>query len=437
IRQFETYVESGNRASMRILFVKEHQRSNFPYLLKSRLISKAFELGGGSWSVYGVGDGFSNDVKEQAGMVQIKVLGYNYEELQSLAAAMKDSLLEYRRIQEVTIDSKFSWYKSDYMEYFFHLNKQELVQKNLVSGELFNYLNPMFERGGYAGDWINEGRIEPIRLYSLQTRKLDIWNMENYPGMIGEKGYKLSEVAVIGKDQAPQDIAKEDQQYRLCLQYGYIGSYQQSWNVQERVIESFNKTAPLGYKAESDSSRYWWSQGVSSQYWLLFIIMVIVFFMTGILFNSFKQPLVILFIIPISFIGIFLTFYLFDLNFDQEGFAAFILLAGIAINANIYILSEYNNIKEAYPGMAPVKVYIKAWNAKIRPIFLTIISTVLGFIPFIVGQYKEGFWFPLAAGTIGGLVLSLIALFFFLPLFMGVGRRKTSGKSRKSANLLT
>lgn len=70
-----------------------------------------------------------------------------------------------------------------------------------------------------------------------------------------------------------------------------------------------------------------------------------------------------------------------------------------------------------------MRAYLKAWNVKIRPVFLTIISTVLGFIPFMVGEYKEAFWFPLAAGTIGGLVLSFVALFVFLPLFMGVGKK--------------
>jgi hypothetical protein len=35
----------------------------------------------------------------------------------------------------------------------------------------------------------------------------------------------------------------------------------------------------------------------------------------------------------------------------------------------------------------------------------------------MVGESKEGFWFPLAAGTIGGLVMSIIGIFFYLPIF--------------------
>lgn len=64
-----------------------------------------------------------------------------------------------------------------------------------------------------------------------------------------------------------------------------------------------------------------------------------------------------------------------------------------------------------------VRAFVKAWNTKIIPIFLTVVSTILGFIPFMVGTGKEGFWFPLAAGTIGGLVMSIVGIFVFLPIF--------------------
>jgi multidrug efflux pump subunit AcrB len=425
VKQFETYIESGRRASIRILFLKQHQRSSFPHLLKSKLIGKALDLGGGSWSVYGLGDGFSNEMKERAGSSRIKLLGYNYDELNALAREMQDSLLKHRRIKEVLIDSKFSWYKNDYMEYAFDLHKEELVETAILPVDLFNATRPMFEKNIHAGDWLHDGHIEPVRLFSRQAGEIDIWNMEHYPGQSGDRKYKLTDIAQIEKRIEPQDIAKENQQYRLCLQYEYIGAYQQSQKVMEQVIDNFNKTAPLGYKAESESYHYWWGKsGNASQYLLLFLVIVIIFFMTGFLFNSSTQPLVVIFIIPVSFIGLFLTFYLFKLNFDQGGFAAFILLAALSVNANIYLLNEYNNIRRSKPLIKASRAYIKAWNVKIKPIFLTIASTVLGFIPFMVGEYKEAFWFPLAAGTVGGLIFSFIALFFFLPLFMGVGKRK-------------
>jgi multidrug efflux pump subunit AcrB len=189
--------------------------------------------------------------------------------------------------------------------------------------------------------------------------------------------------------------------------------------VQERVLEAFNDSLPMGYSAQpQDYYYYGWSRETNKQYLLLLLIIVIIFFTTSILFNSLRQPLAIIFVIPVSYIGVFLTFYVFRLNFDQGGFASFVLLCGITINASIYILNEYNKIRGRKPLISPYRAYLKAWNTKIMPIFLTVVSTVLGFIPFMLGPEKEAFWFPLAAGTIGGLLMSLAGIFFYLPIFV-------------------
>ena len=60
----------------------------------------------------------------------------------------------------------------------------------------------------------------------------------------------------------------------------------------------------------------------------------------------------------------------------------------------------------------------------VREFFLTVMSTVLGFVPFMVGTGKEAFWFPLAAGTIGGLVMSVIGILIYLPVFTLKANRK-------------
>jgi multidrug efflux pump subunit AcrB len=67
--------------------------------------------------------------------------------------------------------------------------------------------------------------------------------------------------------------------------------------------------------------------------------------------------------------------------------------------------------------MSPARAYIKAWNRKITPVFLTVVSTVPGFIPFTPGETKEAFRFPLATGTTGGLLMSIAGIFVYLPVF--------------------
>ncbi len=420
IRQFHTSIYSPRRAGIQIYFKKEAQNSGFPYTLKANMISKALELGGGSWGIYGLQDqGFSNDIRENAGSFRIRMYGYNYDELYEWAEKLKTRLLTHRRIKEVLINSEFSWWKDDYQEFYFNLNKERMAQEDIDAHALFAAVRPIFGKNMEIGSVVTEQGTEKIKLSSRQSGEYDIWAMQFFPyGVENDKHYKLSELAAVEKGQMPQEIAKENQQYRLCLQYEYIGSSEMGNKIQKRDLEEFNKLLPMGYTAESDSNSWAWGEKDNRQYLLLLVVIAIIFFTTGILFNSLKQPLAIIFVIPVSYIGVFLTFYWFRLNFDQGGFASFVLLCGITVNASIYILNEYNGIRRRFPRLSALRAYVKAWNAKVVPIFLTVVSTILGFIPFMVGTEKEAFWFPLAAGTIGGLVMSVIGIFFFLPVFV-------------------
>ncbi len=420
IRQFHTSIYSPRRAGIQIYFKKEAQNSGFPYTLKANMISKALELGGGSWGIYGLQDqGFSNDIRENAGSFRIRMYGYNYDELYAWAEKLKTKLLTHRRIKEVLINSEFSWWKDDYQEFYFNLNKERMAQEDIDAHALFAAVRPIFGKNMEIGSVVTEQGTEKIKLSSRQSGEYDIWAMQYFPyGVENGKHYKLSELAAVEKGQMPQEIAKENQQYRLCLQYEYIGSSEMGNKIQKRDLEEFNKLLPMGYTAESDSNSWAWGEKDNRQYLLLLVVIAIIFFTTGILFNSLKQPLAIIFVIPVSYIGVFLTFYWFRLNFDQGGFASFVLLCGITVNASIYILNEYNSIRRHFPRLSALRAYVKAWNAKVVPIFLTVVSTILGFIPFMVGTEKEAFWFPLAAGTIGGLVMSVIGIFFFLPVFV-------------------
>lgn len=420
IKQFHTSISSARRGSIQIYFKKEYQNSGFPYILKANIISKALELGGGSWGVYGLQDqGFSNDVRESAGSYRIKMYGYNYDELYGWAEKLKTKLLSHRRIKEVLINSEFSWWKDDYQEFYFNLDKERMVQEDIYAQQLFAAIKPIFGKNMEVGAVVTENGTEKIKLSSRQSHEYDVWAMQFFPyGAGDDKHYKLSELATVEKGQMPQEIAKERQQYRLCLQYEYIGSNEMGHKIQERDLEEFNAMLPMGYTAESEHDSWGWGKKDNKQYLLLLVVIAIIFFATSILFNSLKQPLAIIFVIPVSYIGVFLTFYWFRLNFDQGGFASFVLLCGITVNASIYILNEYNSIRRRFPNLSLLRAYTKAWNAKVVPIFLTVVSTILGFIPFMIGADKEAFWFPLAAGTIGGLLMSVIGVFFFLPVFV-------------------
>ena len=228
IRQFQTYIYNARQANIQIYFTKENQRSGFPYTLKANIISKALTLGGGSWSVYGLQDqGFSNDVRESAGSFRVKLYGYNYDELSYWTEQLKEKLLLHRRIKEVTVNSEFSWWKDDYSEFYLDLDRLRMAKEHITATQLFAALRPVFGRDIYCGNVLFDSQTEQLKLSSVQGQRYDVWGLVNIPFFIDGRSYKLADFATVRKGQSPQKVAKENQQYRLCLQYEYIGSSEQ------------------------------------------------------------------------------------------------------------------------------------------------------------------------------------------------------------------
>lgn len=231
IRQFQTYIYNARQANIQIYFTKENQRSGFPYTLKANIISKALTLGGGSWSVYGLQDqGFSNDVRESAGSFRVKLYGYNYDELSYWTEQLKEKLLLHRRIKEVTVNSEFSWWKDDYSEFYLDLDRLRMAKEHITATQLFAALRPVFGRDIYCGNVLFDSQTEQLKLSSVQGQRYDVWGLVNIPFFIDGRSYKLADFATVRKGQSPQKVAKENQQYRLCLQYEYIGSSEQGKN---------------------------------------------------------------------------------------------------------------------------------------------------------------------------------------------------------------
>jgi multidrug efflux pump subunit AcrB len=66
---------------------------------------------------------------------------------------------------------------------------------------------------------------------------------------------------------------------------------------------------------------------------------------------------------------------------------------------------------------------------KAIPILLTVLSTCFGLVPFLIEGQNEIFWFSLAIGTIGGLVFSMVGVFWILPVLMWKKRFPNQAKA--------
>ena len=248
-----------------------------------------------------------------------------------------------------------------------------------------------------------------MRLVSSAKDALDLWHIDNSAVSVDDaRKMKLSEVGSISKDRTGLPIRKEDQSYAISVRFNFIGSYQLSSKLIDETVDWMNgEVLPIGFRA--DNGRSGWFYNAKQKYtWLILLVIAIIFVICAIHFNSLRLPLAIILMIPLSFVGLFLAFGLSDFTFDKGGFAAFVMLCGITVNAGIYLISEW--LAEGS--------YLRAFGHKIQPISLTILSTVLGLIPFLFDGPSEVFWFAFAIGTIAGLLFSVLALLFYLPVFV-------------------
>jgi multidrug efflux pump subunit AcrB len=429
IDQFVTTVSSARSARMSINFKPEYEMGAFPYILYSQLNDLANKLTAPDWGIYGVGQYFNNSLSEQVGSQQIDLLGYNYEELMHYAEMVRDKAAEHPRASKFdivsTLSSSYYWGMRDPLyEYAISMDPQKLRLKRISPVGVYSYLQGFSINPSADTRLFIDGNYEPVRLKSIQSEKFDVWMMAHTPVTGGRSMIRLGSLGDLSKEGVNKVICKENQQYRLTVAYDFIGASRLAEMHKERVIDEISALLPIGYTIKKTDYRYW-REEANRQFFLILLVIVIIYVICSILLESLVQPLAVVAMIPISFVGLFLTFYLFNLGIDQGGFAAFILLSGIVVNAALYILTDYNNYRRnAASGLPPVRLFLKSFQGKITPISLTVLSTVLGLVPFITEGEDEVFWFSLAAGTMGGLVFSVLAIMVFLPAFLPLGSRK-------------
>jgi multidrug efflux pump subunit AcrB len=418
IETFQTTIYGAQYSSVEIQFTDSAEFTGFPYFLKEELTSKAIQLGGVDWSVYGVGRGFSNALHSGYKSNRIILEGYNYDQLYAYATELGKGLEENPRVKELEIAGSVGWNSQSLHEYFLDFDPEIFALNEISLYGFYGYLQNKLYRNSSTNVFL-EGRLQPVTIVSSEFDWFRVWNLQNEPVYVGDKMVKMSSLGSIAKRKTGNSIHKNNQQYRLVVAYDFIGPHTLATMVRDKHVKQLDKKLPLGYRAVEDNDSWRWDKKDKSQYYLILLVIGIIYFICAILLESLTQPLAIIGMIPISFIGVFLTFYLFDINFDQGGFASFILLCGIVVNSGLYIINDYNQVLKT-GNRNKMDCYINAFNHKIMPIFLTILSTILGLVPFIWQGQNEVFWFSFASGAIGGLVFSLLALVVFLPLNMNL-----------------
>ncbi|RKQ49795.1 multidrug efflux pump subunit AcrB [Roseivirga pacifica] len=414
IDKFVTNV-NNRTARIEITFEEAYENSGLPYQLKGRLQARSIDLTGVRWSIHGVGQGFSAGGESNSRpSFRIKMKGYNFDELAGYAEIMSDTLLGHNRVQEVNDNAQLGWGEQT-SEYVLDFDVDRLATAGINRGAITGMLQDLtLPRGASLQANFDDERL-PVVIKANNAAEFSRYDlMEEALPLDTARFVKLNNYANLTFEQTANEIHKEDRQYLRVVAFEYLGSGKFGDRYRTNIVDYLNSIMPVGY--ESEASSYTFSMAREKrQYSLLLFLILGIYFICAILFENLRQPFHIIVTIPISFIGLFLIFSLFDFSFDQGGYAAFVMLGGLVVNASIFIVNDLNtnNRLRNYN-----RLVLRSVLGKAQPILLTILSTCFGLIPFLLEGESEVFWFALAIGTIGGLVFSTVAVFVCLPVFL-------------------
>ncbi|PZX50718.1 multidrug efflux pump subunit AcrB [Algoriphagus ratkowskyi] len=415
IDQFVTTVSDGQRARIEITFKEAYETGALPYQLKGKLSVKSTDWSGARWNVYGVGQGFyTGGSSDQIPSYRVKMMGYNFDELERQANVMAEKLLAHKRIQEVKTNERAGYGEQKTEEYVLRLDQNRMAMGSTNQFEVITALQDMSKPTGPSSILTLEEKNYGVMVRERKSKDFSKFDMEQ-KGLIGGENrvFKISDYGTLNKETTTNSLHKENRQYIRIVAFEYMGSGKFGQEYLDEVLAEMKQIMPIGYEAKKDSYNWNYEQQ-KRQYSLLGLLIIGIFMICSVLFENLKQPIYIIVIIPISFIGLFLIFSLFDFYFDQGGYAAFVMLGGLAVNAGIFIVNDLNNRDT---GLYNRNV-LKSVAGKAIPILLTIMSTCFGLIPFIMEGQNEVFWFSLAIGTIGGLIFSMIGVFWVLPVLL-------------------
>ena len=164
--------------------------------------------------------------------------------------------------------------------------------------------------------------------------------------------------------------------------------------------------------------------------WNFVLAVVICYLLMAALFENFFYPFIIMFSVPLAaaggFVGLALlnlylqTFYGSSQFFDILTMLGFVILVGIVVNNAILIVHQsLNNMRAG--GMPHREAIVESVRTRIRPIYMSTITTVFGMMPLVLfpGAGSE-FYRGLGSVVVGGLMVSTVFTIFLIPALLSL-----------------
>jgi multidrug efflux pump subunit AcrB len=144
------------------------------------------------------------------------------------------------------------------------------------------------------------------------------------------------------------------------------------------------------------------------------ITVILIYVILGGLFQSFVQPLIVMFSVPFAFIGVVIGFFIMGMPMGMFSTIGIIALSGIVVNDSLILIDFIN--RERARGRGRERSILRAGVARLRPILLTSITTILGLMPMSLGLFGvDQFLQPMAMSIAWGLLFATGLTLLVIP----------------------
>jgi HAE1 family hydrophobic/amphiphilic exporter-1 len=181
----------------------------------------------------------------------------------------------------------------------------------------------------------------------------------------------------------------------------------------------------LSYGGEFETT----SRSFRSLFFAFFIAVLLIYMVLASQFNDYFQPMIIISAIPFALIGVVMGLFLTRTIFTVGSFMAVVGLAGVAVNDSLLII-EFINVRTRR-GKPLREAVIEACAARMRPVLITTLTTILGLLPMAIGLPRKSIsWAPMATAFVAGLASATILTLLIIPVEYELFEEKKAQVSR-------
>lgn len=307
------------------------------------------------------------------------------------------------------------------------VDKNKAAEYGLTTAQVYQQVAAEVSSGTTATTVTFETEEYPVIVKNSPEGMASLDTLEDFT-LIGTKDgeeaeVRLADIAGISQQQSLASISHEDQTRTMSVTAGVDAEHNIGLVSRDFSQKLAGYSVPAGYSVEIEGENQTIMDAFSNLIYMFLLAVVLIYLIMVAQFQSLKAPFIILFTIPLAFTGGLLALLFSGADLSMIALLGFLILAGIVVNNGIVFVDYVNQLRLS--GMEKREALIKTGAARIRPILMTALTTILGLVPLALGMGQGAEMLqPMAVVTIGGLVYATFMTLFFVPVLYDIFNKK-------------